>query len=350
MVISACENKNVVIENNLANHGGGIYLHASTIDSSEGNLYILNNTASQNGGGIHGMHSGPEIDANLNNAYIIGNSAQVGGGIYDCYGCNIYNSVIYNNYANLSTASAIYSSYTGSNNAEFTVQTMVLSNVIVMGNESNNSWTPEIPKSSIMIAGGENEYHPGNYSGGNVVFINSILWDNEDPIILPDGIGLLISTNSLIQDGTDNILDNELNSESIADQIIWLDGNIDVNPQFNLGLQNFTLQENSPCVDAGIAYFEYEDEVILDLEDDEYSGLAPDIGAIEFISTDCDLSSLGDINGDDVVNILDIVQVINIVLETSSPTPEEQCLADINQDETINILDIVMIVNIILED
>ena len=53
---------------------------------------------------------------------------------------------------------------------------------------------------------------------------------------------------------------------------------------------------------------------------------------------------LGDINGDGSVSILDVVQIINMVLES---TPDEN--ADINNDGTVDVLDIILLVNIILE-
>ena len=54
-------------------------------------------------------------------------------------------------------------------------------------------------------------------------------------------------------------------------------------------------------------------------------------------------SILGDINGDQVVNIQDIILIINMVLAGSNDS-----LGDVNADGTVNILDIVQIVNIIL--
>jgi len=56
----------------------------------------------------------------------------------------------------------------------------------------------------------------------------------------------------------------------------------------------------------------------------------------------------GDVNGDAVVNILDVVQVIAIILATIDPTDAQLAAADINGDSIVNILDIVQIVNIIL--
>jgi len=45
---------------------------------------------------------------------------------------------------------------------------------------------------------------------------------------------------------------------------------------------NYHLTEYSFCIDNGIAYFEYEGEVLVDLSEDEYWGIAPDMGAYEY--------------------------------------------------------------------
>jgi hypothetical protein len=55
---------------------------------------------------------------------------------------------------------------------------------------------------------------------------------------------------------------------------------------------------------------------------------------------------LGDVNGDAIINILDLVQMANYVLEISTPTYE--CAADFNGDGTVNILDLVLTANYIL--
>ena len=52
---------------------------------------------------------------------------------------------------------------------------------------------------------------------------------------------------------------------------------------------------------------------------------------------------LGDVNGDEVIDILDIILTVNIILNAQyNPT------ADLNEDGLINVLDIILIVNIIL--
>ena len=52
----------------------------------------------------------------------------------------------------------------------------------------------------------------------------------------------------------------------------------------------------------------------------------------------------GDVNGDTIVNILDIVTTINLILSGN----EYLSSADLNSDGIVNILDIVTLVNIIL--
>jgi len=52
----------------------------------------------------------------------------------------------------------------------------------------------------------------------------------------------------------------------------------------------------------------------------------------------------GDINGDSIINILDIIMCINIILGVSESVDS----ADLNQDGIINILDVVTLVNLVL--
>ena len=54
-------------------------------------------------------------------------------------------------------------------------------------------------------------------------------------------------------------------------------------------------------------------------------------------------SSLGDINSDGDLNVLDIVSLVNIILSN-----DYSDTADLNSDDTVNILDVVLLVNAIL--
>lgn len=56
----------------------------------------------------------------------------------------------------------------------------------------------------------------------------------------------------------------------------------------------------------------------------------------------------GDINSDSILNVLDIVTLVNIVINSPEITNQQECAADMNFDGVINVLDIVTLVNIII--
>ena len=101
---------------------------------------------------------------------------------------------------------------------------------------------------------------------------------------------------------------------------------------------DYTLQEGSPCIDAGTA--DLDGDGLEDITD--YYGFSPDMGAFEYEGeNECDL---GDVNCDDVLDVLDFVIMINLILAN-----EYDIIADMNEDGIINIQDIINIINIILE-
>ena len=115
------------------------------------------------------------------------------------------------------------------------------------------------------------------------------------------------------------------------------EGNIDDNPQFtDPDNGDYTLMETSPCIDTGTI-----------IEDMEYCGDAPDMGAYEYCEEECG-AELGDVTGDGHINILDLVQIASLILEVS--TPSYECAADYNGDGQVNILDLVQIANYILDN
>jgi len=54
----------------------------------------------------------------------------------------------------------------------------------------------------------------------------------------------------------------------------------------------------------------------------------------------------GDVNMDDIINILDVIVIINMILGVEDESP----LADLNGDGSINIQDIILVINLILTD
>ena len=59
--------------------------------------------------------------------------------------------------------------------------------------------------------------------------------------------------------------------------------------------------------------------------------------------------TLGDINFDNAIDILDVVLMVNIILGILEPYEFKFLASDLNLDGVINVLDIVQIVNIILD-
>tara|TARA_Y100001968_G_scaffold281322_1_gene278505 strand:- start:264 stop:764 length:501 start_codon:yes stop_codon:yes gene_type:complete len=64
--------------------------------------------------------------------------------------------------------------------------------------------------------------------------------------------------------------------------------------------------------------------------------------------TDNNNITVGDINLDSSINILDIVILVNFILGSQSPIDDQFSYSDLNNDNILNVLDIVQLVNIIL--
>jgi len=146
-----------------------------------------------------------------------------------------------------------------------------------------------------------------------------------------------------------------IHNEAIYIESVVLDyGNVDAN------VQSVTLNWKYSAEDGPFG------EIALELESDNiYTGTFPPLNSnalIEYYITATNIDgdmvshpnagwhvfntlelSLGDINGDNSINIQDIVLAVNLVLSS-----EYNNLADLNSDSTVDILDIVQLVNIIL--
>ena len=55
----------------------------------------------------------------------------------------------------------------------------------------------------------------------------------------------------------------------------------------------------------------------------------------------------GDINGDEISDILDIIQLVNIIVGSMEPSADQSCAADMDANGIIDILDIIQLVNLI---
>ena len=57
---------------------------------------------------------------------------------------------------------------------------------------------------------------------------------------------------------------------------------------------------------------------------------------------------LGDLNGDSILNVLDVVTLVSYILGDSDLNQNHEAAADLNEDGLINVLDVVILVNLIL--
>lgn len=87
-----------------------------------------------------------------------------------------------------------------------------------------------------------------NYAGDTIVFANNLLQVDAVPPGLTDAGGNVFNKDPLFVDPDNG---------------------------------DFSLDADSPCINMGIAHFEWDGEIVLDLDPGEYIGGAPDMGAIE---------------------------------------------------------------------
>ena len=70
--------------------------------------------------------------------------------------------------------------------------------------------------------------------------------------------------------------------------------------------------------------------------------------AIDNIIVQIDTPAIGDLNDDEIINILDVILIVNIIIYESPLDEITVHISDINNDGSINILDIILLVNFIL--
>ena len=63
---------------------------------------------------------------------------------------------------------------------------------------------------------------------------------------------------------------------------------------------------------------------------------------------DFEVELYGDVNFDGTLNVLDVVEIVGFVLNTTTPTEEQLLTGDMNQDGILNILDVIALVSEIL--
>ena len=91
------------------------------------------------------------------------------------------------------------------------------------------------------------------------------------------------------------------------------------------------------------AYVWLENYLLDDSLDCELLLEIPPTASQYLTNIECEENILGDINGDEILNVLDIVLMIDIILND-----EYSLVADVNEDGFVNILDVIIMVNILV--
>ncbi|MCF7911399.1 MAG: T9SS type A sorting domain-containing protein [Candidatus Cloacimonetes bacterium] len=298
-----------ITDNSAEVKGGGIYCNQGSLSLE--NVMITNNSAAEDGGGIYYNFCSP----NLLNVSIMDNSVETnGGGIY-CFHSNpsFENVMIGNNSAGFGGGGIFYENSSSTN----------LVNVTISGNSAEffgggiycNQSSPIIENVTITdnvadIDGG------GIYCyTSNPIVVNSIVWNNLPQDIVLSAYSYLSSVTIAYSDISGGEEGIETNENGTAN---WLEGNIDIDPFFmDVLVGDYHLTEYSPCIDTGTSYFEYDGEVLVDLSQYEYSGIAPDMGAFEYGL----MLLYGDIDDNELVESLDASLVLMYVVGLD-PLPE----------------------------
>ncbi len=87
-------------------------------------------------------------------------------------------------------------------------------------------------------------------------------------------------SHSNLQDGANTVDTNG------SGTLYWEDGNINIDPLFtDSDNGDFTLPSDSPCIDTGTAFLIWQGETIIGMDETEFEGFAPDMGALEHRET-----------------------------------------------------------------
>ncbi|MCF7920286.1 MAG: right-handed parallel beta-helix repeat-containing protein [Candidatus Cloacimonetes bacterium] len=295
-VMSLYECNNATVSNITLTNGSSTGLYCNDCDSTYfENLKIYNNNTEGSGGGLKLKDCRKPY---LKNLEIFNNSAVYsGGGIY-CEGSPVLeNILIYGNTAD----------YCGGGICFEIDSEPVLRNVTICDNTA-----------AINGGGIYNNTGFANYP----CLVNCILRNNmPQEIFLSDtggNMSHIFIAYSDIQGGYDNIgFSGNFNPASIY----WHTSNINTDPLFtDPAGGNYELTPYSLCIDAGTAFFEYDDLIWIDLEDNEYYGIAPDMGAFEYEGEF--LVSYGDIDNNLTVESYDVSLLLQYLVGFD-PLPED---------------------------
>ncbi|MCK4312984.1 MAG: right-handed parallel beta-helix repeat-containing protein [Candidatus Cloacimonetes bacterium] len=272
----------LTILNNFADSGGGGITCGWNSNPRMKNIRIADNSAEGAGGGIHFAY---EANPNISNLIVSGNSAGNNGGGIVCF----YSSPI------LKTVKIVNNSTDFGAGISISHSNSILENVLISNNSANNFaggflMTNSNPILSNVTISHNWAHHSSSgiycLDNSNPQLFNSILWNLSSVEIYfyygyaPNSITIAYSD---IKGGESGIVTNNNGT------VYWLEGNFDEDPQFVEPYEeNFHLQDNSPCIGAGIEEIEINGSLYYSPEFDiegnprpNPHGSMPDLGAYE---------------------------------------------------------------------
>ncbi len=251
--------RNLIIENNTTlgdtAMGGGIFSSSYTMPLLE-NIVIRNNEADYCGGFVAFY-----CDPIIRGMEVYSNYARTTGGGIAFWGtgeADVQDLTVYSNRAYYMAGGIVV--YEGAK--------PILNNVTVTKNRCTVS-TPSLRSAGGMVVG----------DGSIPTLINSIFWGNspnEIEYYWEQSANHINIFYSCVAGGLAGI---ETNNNGTVN---WDESSISLDPLFTDVIRDdFTPRDGSPVIDAGIAFFEFGDQVIVDMNEDEYVGVDPDMGSVE---------------------------------------------------------------------
>lgn len=225
-------------------------------------------------------------------------------GVYinSCF-ARITGNSIYNNYRtgiSSRSANSLLSNNIIENNGEIGIRCYETNDTIVNNIVRNNLWGGiNITRSEAYVMGniiyGSNSGIRCNdqpYLINNTIVNNNYFGIYTDYAATPIILNSIIYGNQYLMTGL-TYLDTVIFANCLVQVDTLPEGSIDgggniynQDPCFaSISEHEFSLTMNSPCIDMGTSFFMWENDTILDLSPDEYSGNAPDMGAVESLFT-----------------------------------------------------------------
>jgi hypothetical protein len=307
-VINAFQSNIEIINSNFENNGsplgGAIYSASTSIKCINSNFF---QNSSNNGGAIY--QSGDSLQ--IKNCLFSGNVSEIGGAISTVFADVIFEkSICENNIAQLEGGCFQISS----GNLFIGFSNIINNHSLFNGASYSVNNTSLFMLSSILL----NEIEPNNnisLNQNSQLFLSHSLFNISDLFTLDEN-QLVSNQNNFIYNGNGN-------------QIIFENDSYFPNPQ-------------SLLIDNGRFNLTFEDSIYYEVEPFFIWGEYPDIGAFEYY----DVENMGDINSDEIIDILDIILLLKII---QSDSIDPQIYFDLYPDNEINILDIIELVKLIVD-